>query len=138
MEKLQEYLYNSSYVTIWGEVKDKPDMVIVSENDDYGQLLAVKRDQLQKKEDSWMWKQAEKRKQELDKLSKEAEKNINKVVDKVVDKACKELSMRMKLNAVFSKGTTGGETWALVIANELEKIIKEKAPDVVRGKELPF
>lgn len=138
MQAPQEY-YSSSvgYCTIWGDVVDKPEMVIVSENSDYGTLTVVKRSELQKREDTWEFKQAEKRKAELDKITADAQKNLDKIVDKVIDKALKSLASRIKMNVAFGDGGSSSYA-ALMISTELEKMIKEKAPEVVKGKELPF
>lgn len=133
----QEYLYNSEYVTIANDVTGEPELVVVV--NDHEELIVARRKNLQKKEDSWGYKRELERRDELRLVTAKAQENLDKLVDKVVDKALASLSSRMKMNVVFGKdiGNSGG--WALMISDELGKLIKEKAPEVVKGKEdFPF
>lgn len=134
MSEIQEYYSSSTgYVTIWGEVKGKPEMVIVSNGSDYGELTVVARSQLEKKEDSWTYKEAERRADELRTITAKAEENFEKVVEKVIKTACSTLSTRMKMNVVFGKDISDGG-WAIVIADELNKLVRKEAKDVVKDK----
>lgn len=131
----QDYYHSSvGHCRIWGEVADKPDYVIVSENSDYGRLEAVRRKDLVKKEDTWEFQQAQKRADELRMITAKAQENFDKLVDKLVDKALLSLSSRIKFNVLFGKGGSG-VAWAGMIVEELEKMVKEKAPEVAKGKE---
>lgn len=134
MDKKQ-YFYGGDYVTIWGEVADKPDMVIVTQSNDCGDLMVVRKSDLIPKEESYVFKQAQKRAEELRLITARAEERLNEVVEEVIEKAVNSLSYRMKMNAVFGKdiGNVGG--WAIQVSNELEKLIKEKAPEVVKKKD---
>ena len=128
MSEPQEYYINGDYVTIWGEVKDKPDMVIVTTGDDYGALTVVRRKDLTPKEKSWTFQQAQKRADELRLITQKAEENFNKVVEKVIESACTTLSTRMKMNILFGQGGNG---WAVAVADELNKLVKKDAKEVV-------
>lgn len=129
----QEYYYNSGYVTIWGEVKDKPDMVIVAETGD-GDLSVAKRENLVPKEESYMYKKAQERADELRAITARAEEHFDEVVEKVIDKATSALQMRMKMNAIFSKDIGNNAGFAVAIADELKKLVKEKTPEIVKEK----
>lgn len=133
MKETQEYVVDGEYVTIWGEVKDKPELVIVKNGDDYGELKVVNRERLVKKEDSWQWKEAQKRADELRLVTQKAEENFNKITEKVIAAACKSLSTRIKMNVLFGKSSSGNG-WAVAIADELEKLIKKEAPEVIKEK----
>lgn len=133
----QEYYHTSvGHCIIWGETKDHPDMVIVSENGEYGSLYVVKRDELVKNEDTWEFQKAKERADELRLITAKAQENLDKLADKLVDKAIIALNSRMKFNAVFGKETNGATAgWVLTVVDELKKLIKEKAPDVIKGKD---
>lgn len=133
----QEYYHSSvGYCMIWGDVVDKPEMVIVSENSDYGSITVVKRSELVKKEDTWEYKQAQKRKEEIEAITKKAEDNLNAIASKVVDRALRSLASRMKFNVAFSSDLGNAAGWAITISNELEKMIKEKAKDEMKDFQL--
>lgn len=135
----QEYYHSSvGHCMIWGDVVDKPDMVIVSENSDYGSLIVVARKDLVKKEDTWEFQQAKKRADELRLITAKAQEQFDKLADKLADKALISLASRMKFNALFGKGGAG-VAWAGLIIEELEKLVKEKAEEVIKDKkELDF
>jgi hypothetical protein len=132
--KEQEYLYNGEYVTIVDPIGDSDDLVCVS--NDHDELIVARRSNLTKKEDSYGFKKAEERRKELNDITAQAEANLDKVVEKVIEKAVASLSTRMKLNAVFGKdiGTAGG--WALMVSDELTKLIKEEAPKIVKKDDI--
>lgn len=127
MSDKQEYLYNSEYVTIAYNVEGDDDLIVVE--NDHGSLEVARKSSLTKKEESYYFKRAQERKEELESITRKARENLDKIADRVVDKALIALSSRMKFNAVFGKdmGSTAG--WAVMIANELEKMVKEKAKE---------
>lgn len=133
----QEYYYNGSYVTIFAEVADHPDMVIVTDGNDYGELNVVRKDQLQKKEESYTFKQAQKRADELRLITQKAQENLDKITEKLVDKAIISLASRIKFNVAFGQGGSAAP-YALMLSQELEKMIKKEAPKVIAEKEDVF
>lgn len=134
MADIQEYYVDGEYVTIWGEVKDKPDTVIVTNGSGYGDLSVVNRSRLVKKEDSYQWQQAQKRADELRLVTAKAEEQFEKVTEKVIKAACSALATRMKMNILFGEGMKGNG-WAMAVVDELNKLVREKAPEVIKGKE---
>lgn len=130
MDKQEEYYYNGSYVTIWGEVKDKPEFVIVDDDDDYGTMHVVRKDSLVPKEESYTYKQAQKRADELRLITQKAEENFEKITEKVIKTACSALSTRMKMNVLFGEGMKNNG-WAVVVADELNKLVREEAKGVI-------
>ena len=136
MDDKKEYYWSGSYVTIWGEVKDRPDMVIVTDGNDYGELTVVARKELTPKEESYRYKQEQKRADELRLITQKAQENFDTLVEKIVDKALISLSSRMKFNVLF--GDSSNVSWAVLVSDELKKMVKEKAPEIVKGKEDPF
>lgn len=133
----QEYYYNGSYVTIFSEVTDHPDLVIVSDGGDYGELLVVRKDVLKKKEESYQYQQAQKRADELRLITQKAQENLDKLTDKLVDKAIISLASRIKFNVAFGSGGSAAP-YALMLSQELEKMIKKDAPKVIAEKEDVF
>ena len=129
----QEYYYNGSYVTIFSEVTDHPDMVIVSDGGDYGELLVVRKDVLKKKEESYQYQQAQKHADELRLITQKAQENLDKLTDKLVDKAITALASRIKFNVAFGDGGSAAP-YALMLSQELGKMIKDKAPEVIKGQ----
>jgi len=130
----QEYLYNDDYVTISNKIVGEDDLVVVV--NDHEEYLVARKSNLKKKEDSWGYKRSLERNIELEQLTANAEKNLDKMADKLVDKALKSLASRLKFNTMFGKGTTSSEaTLAFTITNELEKMIKEEAPEAIKKKE---
>lgn len=130
----QEYLYNSEYVTISHKVEGDDGLVVVENH--HGELIVASRSGLTKKEDSWEYKKAQERKQEIEAITKKAEDNLNAIASKVVDRALRSLSSRMKFNAAFSNDLGNSAGWAIMISNELEKMIKEKAKDEMKEFQL--
>ncbi len=106
-------------------------MVIVSENSDYGDIRVVARKDLVKKEDTWEYKQAQKRADELRLMTAKAEENFEKVTERVISAACKALASRIKMNVLFGSNMAGGG-WAVTIAEELEKLIKEDGKETIK------
>lgn len=136
MGEVQEYLYNGEYVRILEDVSNMPSLVVVT--NDREEYIVARRDQLQKKEDSWGYQRELERADEMRKLTQKAKENLDAVVEEVIEKATSALSSRMKMNVVFGKDMSTSGGWALMIADELNKLIKEKAPKVVKKDELPF
>ena len=133
----QEYYYNGGYVTIFSEVTDHPDLVIVSDGGDYGELLVVRKDVLKKKEESYQYQQAQKRADELRLITQKAQENLDKLTEKLVDKAIISLASRIKFNVAFGSGGSAAP-YALMLSQELEKMIKKEAPKVIAEKEDVF
>lgn len=131
---VQEY-YNSSvgYVTIWGEVKDQPDMVIVCDGSDYGDLSVINRSNLIKKEDSYTYKREQERAEEIKQITAKAQENFDKLADKIVNEAIKRLASRIRFNVAFGKNGEAAP-YALMLSTELEKMIKEDGPKAVKGE----
>lgn len=127
----KEYYYDGDYVTIWGDVKDQPDFVIVTDGSDYGELSVVRRSNLVPKEESYRFKKEQERAEELRLITAKAKENFDELVDKVVDDAIRTLTSRMKFNAFFGKGGAGAAAWAMSVVEELEKIIKKDAKEIV-------
>lgn len=135
MDKEQEYYYDGGYVTIWAEVKDKPDTVIVAEPGGYGDLHVTSRKSLVKKEDSYYFKKAQERADEIRLITAKAQEQLDKLTAKLVDKALIDLASRLKFNVLFGKNVDGATAgWAVTISDELKKMVKEKAPEVIKDK----
>lgn len=138
MDKEQEYYYNGEYVTVYGEVTDHPEFVIVQERGGYGDLIVARKESLVKKEESYEWKQQQAKADELRKITAKAQENFDDLVEKLIKKATETLSSRMKFNAIFGNKAGNLAGWAVDIANELEKLVQEKAKDVVKDDKDPF
>lgn len=129
----KEYYYEGDYVYIWAEITGKPELVIVSDGSDYSELQVVRRDKLMPKEDSWKFQQAQKQADDLRLITAKAEEQFEKITEKVIKAACSALSTRMKMNILFGKDMTGNG-WAVTIAEELNKLIREEAPKVIKDE----
>jgi acetone carboxylase gamma subunit len=108
----QEYLYNNEYVTISrlkviNDDVDYKDSVVIVQND-YGDFIVADKSNLIKKEDSYSYKRAQERVEELRSITAEAEENFEKVVERVISAVCSTLSSRMKMNILFSDGLKDG------------------------------
>lgn len=81
---------------------------------------------LKKWEETWNYQEEQKRKARLEQW-KACE---DQIVQRMQNKAIKSLTTRIKLNAFFGS-KVGGGAYAVVLAEELEKLIKEdKSPEV--------
>lgn len=138
MDKEQEYYYNGEYVVFYADVVDHPEFAIVQERGGDGEFTVVRKDSLVKKEDSYEWKQQQAKADELRKITAKAQENFDDLVEKLIKKATETLSSRMKFNAIFGNKAGNLAGWAVDIANELEKLVKEKAKDVVKDDKDPF
>lgn len=135
MDKKQEYLHGNGYVTIFADVKDNDDFVIVET--DGGVLEVARKNNLTKKEDSYNFKRAEERANELRLITQKAQENLDKLASKVVDKALLDLASRLKFNAMFGKDVNGAIVgWAVTISDELKKLVKEKAPEIIKKDDI--
>lgn len=114
------------------DVPSMPEFAVVRESGDDGYVTVVRKSELKPKEETWQWQQKQKYAAELQAIVDGAQGNLDKLADKLVDKAIIALSSRMKFNVVFGKGS--GNAWALTIVEELEKLIKEEAKDVLKDK----
>lgn len=136
IEKDQEYIYDNRVFTFFANIEaenESQDEWVVVQDEDYV-IATVRKKDLVKKEDTYQYKRAQERADEIRLITARAEEKLDELSDKLVDKALKQLSTRMKLNAVFSKdiGNSGG--WALTVSNELEKMIKEQAKETIEDK----
>lgn len=138
MDKEQVYYCNGEYVKIYAEVKDEPDLFVIKNESGYGELSVVHRNGLTKKEDSYEYKQQQKKADELRMITAKAQENFDAIVEKVIAKAISRLQSRMKMNIVFGKDMGNSAGWAMTIVNELEKLIKEVAKDEVKDEKDPF
>lgn len=128
----QEYLYNSEYVTIFKEVDDT---WVIVEND-HQELIVAHKESLIEKEKSYQYARAKERETEIKKITANAEKRLEELKDELVDQALKQLSARMKLNAMFSNG--GNLTVAAMITEQLEKMIKNNVDKVLEDNKEVF
>lgn len=132
MDEQEYYATGAGYVRIWSELVDRPDYVVVMDaNSDYGELSVIPRSDLKKKEDSYEYEQAEKRKKEIQLITANAKENLDKLVDEITDKALSSLSTRIKMNVLFGK-LGGDDAIMLAISKELEDLVKENAPEVIK------
>lgn len=132
-----EYYYEGDILLYVEDVQSMEGWCVVDEGGDYGSLRVVRKKDLIRKEDSWQWQQKQKYADELRLITQKAQENLDKLTDKLVDKALISLSSRLKFNALFGKGS-GNMSWVGVVVDELEKLVKEKAPEVVKGEKDPF
>lgn len=129
------YVSSGDFFYYIEDVPHNPEFAICREGgDDYGYLTVVSKSDLKPREETWQWKEKEKYADELRLLTQKAEENFERVTEKMISAACKALSARIKMNVLFGK-SNGADSWAVLIANELEKLIKEDAKDIVK-KEL--
>lgn len=136
LDKTREYYYNGGYVTIVGEIEGQPDLIAVDEGGDYGPMIVARKKDLTLKEESYTYKKAQERADELRLITQKAEENYEKIVEKIIKAAVSTLQTRIKMNVLLGKGGgDGSDTWAIIIANELNKIVKDDAKAVIE-KEL--
>ena len=133
----QVYMYNREEVKIQHEVKGNDDLVVVMQRDGYGDYIVARKSSLVKLEDSYEYKRARERADEIRLITQKAEERLDKLTDKLVDKAIQALASRIKFNVAFGEGGLHN-AYAIVLSTELEKMIKDKAPDVIKSKEVPF
>lgn len=137
MAEKQVYVVDGEDMVISHEIKDKNDLVVMEQEDGYGWYKVVYRKDLVKKEDSYQYKNAQKRADELRLITQKAEENFESICERVISASCKALQARMKMNILFGNNSSGN-SWAVVIADELEKLIKEKAPKIIEDKKDQF
>ena len=136
IDKTKEYYYNGGYVTIVGEIEGQPDLIAVDEGGDYGSMMVARKKDLTLKEESYTYKKAQERADELRLITQKAEENYEKIVEKIIKAAVSTLQTRIKMNVLFgSSNGNGADSWALIISNELSKIVKGDAKGVI-NKEL--
>lgn len=134
-DKEQEYLHGNQYVTIFAEIKGKDDWLVVETEDSV--LDVARKSDLVKKEDSYKFKRAQEQADELRLITQKAQENLDRLTTKLVDKALIDLASRLKFNVMFGKDVDGATAgWAITIGDELKKMVKEKAPEVVKDKKL--
>lgn len=137
IDKDIEYYYSGDYVRFFAEVEGRPDLVIVSNGEYSGELLVVSKHQLQKKEDSYEWKNRLRYKEDLENITKKAQEaldtKVKQLADKVLDEALRALASRLKFNVMFGKGVNGATAaWGVEVSNELEKLVKEKTDKKIK------
>lgn len=128
----QLYMIDGEEMVIAYSVEGERDLVIMHERNGYGDYIVARRVDLVKKEDSYEYKNAQKRADEIRLITQKAQENLDVVADKVVDKALKELASRIKFNVAFGEGGASG-AYALVLSEQLTKMIKE-AGEKMKGK----
>lgn len=136
IEKDQEYIYDNRVFTFFANIEaenESQDEWVVVQDEDYV-IATVRKKDLVKKEDTYQYKRAQERADEIRLITAKAEEKLDELSDKLVDKALKQLSTRMKLNTVFSKDLGNASGWALTVSNELEKMIKEQAKETIEDK----
>ena len=133
----QIYMYNREEVKILHEVEGDNDLVVVGQRDGYGDYMVAQKSSLVKLEDSYEFKRAKERAEELRLITAKAQENLDKLTDKLVDKAIISLASRIKFNVAFGSGGSAAP-YALMLSQELEKMIKKEAPKVIAEKEDVF
>lgn len=137
LDKTKEYYYSGSYVTIVGDVDGQPDLVVVDEGGDYGSMLVARRKELTPKEESWTFKKAQEHANEIRMITAKAQENLDEIADKIVDDALKKLASRIKFNVAFGEGGVHS-AYALMLSDQLTKMIKEDGAKTIKAKEDPF
>lgn len=137
MDKDQIYMYNRNEVKVHHEIPDMPEYVVVLDADGYGEWIIARKTDLVKKEDSYEFKRAKERAEELRLITQKAQENLDKLTDKLVNKAIISLASRIKFNVAFGSGGPAAP-YALMLSQELEKMIKKDAPKVIAEKEDVF
>lgn len=125
-----QYYYSGDYYEYIEDVPSMPDMCVVREGDGY--LTVVRKQDLKPYEESWQYQQKQKEKERLEAVTEKVKANLDELAKQVVDKALKDLAMRIKLNVAFGKAT-GGEAYAIILSNELEKMIRESGKKIAKG-----
>ena len=117
------YYYNGYQCNIINEFarNNKRYAVIEYTSGDYEEHAVVLVSSLQVYEQTWEYKQREKRKAE----TKELEDKHAEVVHNIKNEAVQSLITRMKLNTVFGKDEKMNEI-ALALVAELRKLIEDK------------
>ena len=137
MDKDQIYMYNRNEVKVHHEIPDMPEYVIVLDANGYGEWIIARKTDLVKKEDSYEFKRAKERADELRLITQRAQENLDRITEKLVDKAIISLASRIKFNVAFGSGGSAAP-YALMLSQELEKMIKDKAPEIIKGEKDPF
>lgn len=120
------------------DVPHNPDFAICREGgDDYGYLTVVRKSDLKPREETWQWQQKQKHADELRLITQKAQENLDRLTEKLVDKAIISLASRIKFNVAFGSGGSAAP-YALMLSQELEKMIKKEAPKVIAEKEDVF
>ena len=130
----QIYMYNREEVKILHNVEGDNDLVVIGQRDGYGDYMVAKKSSLVKLEDSYEFKRAKERAEELRLITAKAKENLDKLTEKLVDKAIVSLASRIKFNVAFGEGGSAAP-YALMLSQELEKMIKKDAPKVIAEKE---
>ena len=133
MDKDQIYMYNRDEVKVHHEIPDMPEYVIVLDANGYGEWIIARKTDLVKKEDSYEFKRAKERADELRLITQRAQENLDRITEKLVDKAIISLASRIKFNVAFGSGGSAAP-YALMLSQELEKMIKDKAPEIIKGE----
>lgn len=137
IDKDQVYMYNREEVKVHQEVTGMPDLVIVLQADGYGQWIVARKKDLVKKEDSYEYKRAKERADEIRLITAKAQENFDKLTNKLVDNAIRALASRIKFNVAFGEGGLHSG-YAIMLSTELEKMIKKEAPKLLEKKDELF
>lgn len=132
-----EYYYDGDFYIYIEDVPSMPEFAIMREGGDDGHITVCRKSNLKLKEDSWQWQQKQKHADELRLITQKAQENLDKLTEKLVDKAIISLASRIKFNVAFGSGGSAAP-YALMLSQELEKMIKKEAPKVIAEKEDVF
>lgn len=135
-ELKQDVLYYSEgdFYYYIEDVPSMPEFAVVREGGDDGYITVVRKNKLIPQEESWQWQQKQKYADEMRLVTAKAQEQFDKLKDKLVDDAIRALQSRVKFNVAFGKGGSSG-AYAMILVEQLESLIKEKAEDAVKGKE---
>mgnify|MGYP003352565483 CR=1 FL=1 len=113
------YFLNGSRVTLINEFTyNKREYCVVYTGDDWFEVC--KKSDLKKWEETYRYQEEQKQKARAE-LWKKYE---SKIIERMQNKAISGIANRLKLNAFFGKG--GGKAYAVVISEEIEKLIKKE------------
>ena len=130
-----QYYSSGDFFEYIEDVPSMPDFAVVREGDGY--ITVARKSDLKPYEESWQWQQKEAAKERLEKVTAKAQANLDKLTEKLVDKAIISLASRIKFNVAFGSGGSAAP-YALMLSQELEKMIKKDAPKVITEKEDVF
>lgn len=133
----QVYMYDREEVKILHKVEGRNDLVVIGQRDGYGDYMVARKSSLVKLEDSYEYKRAKERADEIRLITQKAQENLDRLTEKLVDKAIISLASRIKFNVAFGNGGSAAP-YAIVLSQELEKMIKKEAPKVIAEKEDVF
>lgn len=131
LQKDVKYYYSGDFYEYVEDVPSMPEFCVVREGGD-GYLTVVRKKDLKPYEESWQYQQKVAEKERLEKVTEKVKANLDELAKQVVDKALKDLASRIKFNVAFGKAT-GGEAYALILSQELEKMIRKSGEKIAKG-----